>query len=134
MTNIIDIEGIGEVYATKLTTAGYNTIETLLKKGCTAAGRKAIAAETDISEKLILEWCNLADLMRIKGIGEEFSDLLEEAGVDTVKELRHRNAANLHTKIREVNEAKSLTRRLPSVDQLEDFIAQAKELKAMMEY
>lgn len=105
---IEQIEGIGEVYAQKLNAAGIKTTEALLEKGATAAGRAKLAEETGISGKLILKWTNHADLFRIKGIAGQFAELLEAAGVDTVKEFRHRVPANLHAKLVETNEAKNL--------------------------
>ena len=105
---IIDIEGVGEVYAPKLIEAGIVTVDALLKKCAAPKGRAALAEETGISEKLILKWTNHADLFRIKGVGPQFSELLEAAGVDTVKEFRHRVAENLFEKIKETNEAKHL--------------------------
>jgi len=134
MTNIVDIEGIGKVYAAKLEAAGISTVESLLERGATPKGRQDLAEQTDIGDKLILEWVNLADLFRIKGIGEEFSDLLEEAGVDTVPELAQRNPENLHSKLVEVNEAKKLVRRVPGLSQVQDWVAQAKELPRVVTY
>ena len=131
---IIDIAGIGEVYAPKLIEAGIITPKELLDKCATPAGRKALAEETGISEKLILTWTNHADLMRIKGIGPQVSDLLEAAGVDTVKELRNRNAENLAAKILEVNEEKHLVRRVPVLKEVVKMINQAKELPPVMTY
>ena len=131
---IIDIEGVGEVYAPKLIEAGIVTVDALLKKCAAPKGRAALAEETGISEKLILKWTNHADLFRIKGIGPQFSELLEAAGVDTVKEFRHRVAENLFEKIKETNEAKHLVRRIPSVKELTKMIALAKELKPVMTY
>jgi len=96
MASIIDIEGIGPEYKKKLNKIGVRTTDQLLWLGASPKGREELAADSGISEKLILEWVNLSDLMRIKGVGEEYSDLLEEAGVDTVKELRNRNPDNLH--------------------------------------
>ncbi len=93
---VIDIEGIGPTYAEKLNNIGIQTTSNLLESGATPAGRKELSEKTEISPKLILKWVNISDLFRIKGIGEEYSDLLEEAGVDTVVELSHRNAVNLH--------------------------------------
>jgi predicted flap endonuclease-1-like 5' DNA nuclease len=124
---------IGPSYAKRLTDAGVRTINDLLVSGATREGRKELAAKTGISEKLILEWVNLADLTRIKGIGEEFSDLLEEAGVDTVVELSRRNPVNLHAKIQEVNEEKKLVRRLPTLDEITQWIEQAKTLPRQVE-
>ena len=131
---IIDIEGIGEVYAPKLIAEGIETVEQLLDACAGPAGRKAMAEKTGISEKLILTWTNHADLFRINGIGPQFAELLEAAGVDTVKEFRHRNAENLTAKLVEINEAKNLCNRVPSVKEVEKMIEQAKELEPLMEY
>lgn len=131
---IIDIEGIGPVYAEKLMAAGIDTDEKLLEKCCKPAGRKALAEETGISEKLILTWTNHTDLMRINGVGPQFAELLEAAGVDTVKEFRHRVAENLQPKLEEVNVAKNICNRVPVVTELQKMIDQAKELSPMMEY
>lgn len=131
---IIDIEGIGDVYAPKLIEAGIMTPKELLDKCAAPAGRKALAEQTGISEKLILTWTNHADLMRIKGIGPQFSELLEAVGVDTVKELRNRNAENLAAKILEINEEKHLVRRVPVLKEVVKMINQAKELPPVMTY
>ena len=128
------IEGIGEVYAQKLVAAGINTTDELLKKCATPKGRDELAEATGISGKLILTWTNHADLMRIDGVAGQFSELLEASGVDTVKELKHRVAENLHAKMVEVNEAKNLTNRVPAVSEIEKMIAQAKELEAIITY
>ncbi len=106
----------------------------MLKKCCKPAGRKELAEATEIPIKLILTWTNHCDLMRINGVGPQFSELLEAAGVDTVKEFRNRNAENLAAKLVEVNEAKNLVNRVPSLKEVEKMIAQAKELEPMMEY
>lgn len=131
---IAEIEGIGEVYAEKLQAAGIKTTDDLLEKCATPSGRKKIAEETGISGKLILKWANHADLFRIKGIAGQFAELLEAGGVDTVKEFRHRVAANLQPKLLEVNEAKNLCNRVPSVSEIEKMIAQAKELEPIISY
>lgn len=131
---IEQIEGIGETYARKLEDAGVKTTEDLLERCGKRAGRKALAEETGISEKLILRWTNHADLMRIKGVAGQFAELLEAAGVDTVKEFRHRVAANLQPKMVEVNEAKNLTNRVPSVTEIQRMIDQAKELEPKVSY
>ena len=128
MTKLADVEGIGPAYAAKLTDAGVKSCEHLLEEGGTAKGRKAIAEKSGISEKQILGWVNRTDLARIKGVGAEFADLLESAGVDTVPELGQRNAANLHAKMLEVNEAKKLVRKVPTAAQVEDWCQQAKAL------
>lgn len=108
--------------------------EDLLKAGATKKGRQTLAEKTGISETLILEWVNLSDLFRIKGVGEEYSDLLEEAGVDTVVELAKRVPENLHAKMLEVNEEKKLVRQPPGVKQVQDWVAQAKKLQRKVEY
>lgn len=132
--NIAEIEGVSSVYSEKLKAAGINTVDGLLDKCAGKAGRASLAKETGIEEKLILKWANHADLFRINGIGPQFSELLEEAGVDTVKELRTRNAENLYAKIKEVNEAKSLVRRLPSLDQITKMIEEAGKAEVRMTY
>ncbi|MBR6138570.1 MAG: DUF4332 domain-containing protein [Prevotella sp.] len=131
---IVDVEGIGPVYAEKLVAAGIDNTEKLLEKCSKPAGRKALEEETGISGKLILTWTNHCDLMRIDGIGPQFSELLEAAGVDTVKELKHRKPENLQPKLEEVNAEKKLVRRVPALKEVEKMIAQAAELPAVMEY
>lgn len=128
------IEGIGEVYAEKLNAAGIKTTEELLTKCAAPKGRKELAEATGISEKLVLKWTNHADLMRINGIAGQFAELLEAAGVDTVKELKHRVPANLQAKLEEVNAVKNLCNRVPAVSEVERMIEQAKELKPVMTY
>jgi predicted flap endonuclease-1-like 5' DNA nuclease len=123
---IEDIEGIGPAYGEKLKAAEIKTTNDFLKLCCDKKGRKAVAEQTTISETLILKWANLADLMRINGVGPQFSELLEAAGVDTVKELRHRNAENLAAKMSEINEEKKLTRRVPDADAIQGWINEAK--------
>ena len=131
---IEQIEGIGEVYAEKLAAVGINTTDDLLEKCAAAKGRVKVAEETGISRKLILKWTNHADLFRINGIGPQFAELLEAAGVDTVKELRHRVAANLAAKVAEVNEEKHLCGRVPAEVEIQKMIDQAKELPPRMTY
>ena len=131
---IIDIQGIGPVYAEKLTAVGIETVDQLLEKGKDAKGRKALEEETGIRHDLILTWVNHADLFRIKGVGPQFSELLEASGVDTVKELRNRNAANLAAKLLEVNEAKHLCKRTPVEKEVQKFIDLAKELEPAVTY
>jgi len=128
------IEGIGDKYAEQLKNVGIGSLNTLLKKGATPQGRKKIETDSGISGKLILEWVNLADLFRIKGIGSEFSDLLEEAGVDTVVELAGRVPENLHKKMLEVNNAKKLVRQFPSMSMVKNWVEQAKSLPRVIEY
>ena len=134
MAKIQDVEGIGPVYAAKLQEAGIVRTEILLEKGATPQGRKAIEEQTGISHGLILEWVNHVDLYRIKGVASEYSDLLEEAGVDTVVELSHRAADNLYQKMLEVNAEKKVVRRPPTKAQVADWIEQAKKLPRVVNY
>ncbi len=136
MASLTSIEGIGAKSARQLKSAGVRGTATLLQAGCTRAGRRELAKKAGVSEKKVLEWCNRADLMRVRGVGEEFSDLLEQSGVDTVKELRRRKASTLHTKMLEVNDARKvpLVRRVPSQSEVERWIAHAKQLDAVMTY
>jgi predicted flap endonuclease-1-like 5' DNA nuclease len=130
----IDIEGIGPTYSVKLAKAGIRTVERLLAAGATPKGRRELAATTGISDALILEWVNLADLLRIKGIGTQYSDLLEEAGVDTVLELSNRVADHLWKKMQEVNAAKNLVNKLPGLKQVKNWVDQAKKLPKAITY
>jgi predicted flap endonuclease-1-like 5' DNA nuclease len=129
-----EIEGIGPVLGEKLRAAGINTVDKLLENAATKKQRQSLAEETGISEKQILKFTNMADLFRLNGVGQEYAELLEVAGVDTVPELAQRNAANLTAKMEEVNEAKNLTRKTPSATEVEKWIEQAKELPRVIEY
>lgn len=131
---IEQIEGIGKEYADKLRNVGIDTTEELLQKCATPKGRNDVAQQTGISEKLILKWTNHADLFRIKGVAGQFAELLEAGGVDTVKELRHRVAENLQPKLVEINDAKNLCNRVPSVTELQKMIDRAKELDPVLTY
>jgi predicted flap endonuclease-1-like 5' DNA nuclease len=133
---IKEIEGIGETYAPKLQSVGIKTVAELLERGKTPKGRKELAEDTGISEKLILKWVDMSDLFRIKGIGPEYSELLEKAGVDTVKELRHRVPEHLHAKLKEANTmtGKPLVRALPSLKSVQAWVEAAKELKPVVTY
>ena len=131
---VVDIEGVGATYAEKLAAAGINKVDELLTKCAAPAGRKALAEETGISDKLILKWANHADLIRIHGVGPQFAELLEVAGVDTVKELRHRNAENLAAKMEEVNAEKNLVNRVPSVKEIAKMIEEAASLEVVLTY
>jgi predicted flap endonuclease-1-like 5' DNA nuclease len=134
MTSIIKVEGIGKVYTEKLREAGISTVEALLKQCSAEKGRHELAAKGGIDPDLILRWANHADLFRIKGIGEEYSQLLEAAGVDTVPELAQRVPANLLAKLTEINQKKELVRRLPVLSQVEGWVAQAKQLPRIITY
>lgn len=134
MVSIIDVEGIGTTYAKKLKAAGISSTGALLKKGGTPKGRKEIAEKSGIDDSLILEWVNHVDLYRIKGVGSEYSDLLEAAGVDTVVELAQRKPENLLEKMVSVNKDKKLVRKMPVFSQIEDWISQAKKLPRVINY
>ncbi len=132
--NIIDVEGIGPGYAGQLEGVGVKTTDDLLARGATPKGREELEAASGISHTLILKWINRVDLYRIKGIGSEYSDLLEIAGVDTVPELAQRNAANLTETLAEANAARNLVRRLPTVEMVAAWIAEAKTLPRVVQY
>ena len=134
MTKLTEVEGIGPSYAAKLSEAGCKTQEQLLKDCGQKKGRKSLAEKSGISEKQILKWTNRADLARVKGIGSEYADLLECAGVDTVPELAKRNPGNLHAKMGEVNDDKNLVRAMPSESKVEDWVKQAKKLPRAIHY
>ena len=129
---IEEIEGIGPAFAEKLSGAGIATTDDLLKQCCDKGGRSQTAEKAGVSESQLLKWANMADLMRISGVGGEYAELLEGAGVDTVKELRNRNAENLAAKMDEVNAEKKLTRNVPSAGQVEKWIEQAKSLDPLI--
>lgn len=126
---ITEIEGIGPSFADKLAAAEITNTNHLLAKCGDAKGRKAVAATTGIDAARLLKWANMADLMRIKGVGKQFAELLEAAGVDTIKELRHRNAENLSAAMAEINEKKRLARTSASTASVIDWVEQAKALE-----
>ena len=128
MAKLVQIEGIGKAYAEKIKSIGIRSTDALLKRGSTSQGRKELAEQSGIGEHLILEWVNRADLFRIKGIGEEYSDLLESAGVDSVVELAQRNAENLYPRLQAANRDRKLVRRMPGKGQVANWITQAKKL------
>ena len=129
-----EIEGIGPTYSEKLAAVGIEKIDQFLIAAADRKGRKDLAENSGISPKLILEWANRADLMRVPGVGEEFSDLLEQAGVDTVNELKQRNPEHLHNSLVEINTEKNLVRRLPSQDEVSSWVDSAKHLPIMLTY
>ena len=131
---IMDIEGIGPKFAAKLSKAGIRSTNALLKQGATAKGRKEIATKIGVAHTLVLEWVNRADLYRIKGVGAQYSDLLENSGVDTVVELSKRDAENLYAKMVKVNTAKELVRLLPGLKLVKGWIKQAKKLPRVVTY
>lgn len=129
---IEEIEGIGAATAEKLAKANIDTTTDLLNQCCAKKGRKSVSEVTGCSESQLLKWTNMADLMRISGVGEEYSELLEAAGVDTVKELRNRNAENLAAAMQATNEEKKLTRTVPSSTTVQKWIDQAKTLDPLI--
>jgi predicted flap endonuclease-1-like 5' DNA nuclease len=134
VTKLIDIEGVGPIYAAKLQKAGVRSANGLLERGATPTGRKEIAAKSGIMDSLILEWVNHVDLFRINGVGSEYADLLEAAGVDTVVELAQRNVENLHPKLIASNQPNKLVRRPPGANQVRNWIQQAKKLPRKISY
>jgi predicted flap endonuclease-1-like 5' DNA nuclease len=132
--NVVDVEGIGPLYAAKLETAGVKTTDDLLERGATQKGREDLEAASGIGRVLILKWVNRVDLYRIDGVGSEYSDLLEVAGVDTIPELSYRNAANLTQTMAEANAARNLVRRLPTLEVVAEWIEQAKKLPRVVQY
>ena len=134
MTSLIKVEGIGKVYAGQLRKVGITTTEGLLERGSTPKGRQEIAVQSSISENLILEWVNRSDLFRVRGIGEEYSDLLESAGVDTVVELAQRNPQHLYDTLVKVNQNKKLVPKLPTAAQVAAWVIHAKELPRAVAY
>jgi predicted flap endonuclease-1-like 5' DNA nuclease len=134
MASIDAIEGIGHRNATKLRKARVRTTEALLKTASTRTGRRRLAVRTNLPEKSILQWVNRADLMRVKGVGSEYSDLLEAAGVDTIKELRRRNPANLLDTMVDINQRRRLVRRLPTESMVSGWVNAAKDIDPLVAY
>lgn len=129
---ITDIEGIGPAYAEKLQKVGIKTVEKLLELGATKKGRDKISEDSGIDDGRILSWVNMADLFRIKGVSSQYAELLHAAGVDSVKELKHRKPENLHAKMLEVNAEKNLVNQPPSLGMVESFVKQASELEPVI--
>ena len=134
MKQIASIEGIGESYANKFKQAGVATVEALLANGAAQSGRRSLAEKTGLSEKLILKWVNMADLFRIKGVGSQYSELLERSGVDTVKELAQRNPEALHKKMAEVNRETKVVRSVPGLKLVQSWVSEAKKLPRKVNY
>jgi predicted flap endonuclease-1-like 5' DNA nuclease len=134
MTSIANIEGVGPAYAEKLKAAGVKTVEALLETGAAPAGRKELESKTGLSGKQILKWVNHADLFRIKGVGGQYAELLEAAGVDTVAELAQRNAANLHPAMVKCNQEKKLVNVVAALSKVSDWVDQAKKLPRKVSY
>lgn len=134
MAKLSVIQGIGEAYEVKLKEAGINSVEMLLEACSLKKSRNELAKKTGITEKLILKWANHADLVRIKGIGGDYAELLDAAGVDTIPELAKRKPDNLLAKMLEVNEAKKIVKKMPTQKQVEDWVRQAGELPRALKY
>jgi len=134
MKSVLKIEGIGAAFAKKLQEAGIRSAPALLEQGATPQGRKEIAAQAGIGESVVLRWVNHADLARIKGIGGQYAELMEAAGVDTVAELAQRNAENLHRHLVSMNDEKRLVRKLPNLTQVSGWIKQAKKMPRVVSY
>jgi predicted flap endonuclease-1-like 5' DNA nuclease len=128
------IEGIGPVNAEELKKGGVGSIDSLLKRGATKSGRTEIAGTTGLSEVRILEWVNRADLIRVKGVGGQYADLLEQSGVDTVVELAQRNPKNLHEVLLETNERCHRVKKVPTENQVKGWVKYARSLKRVVEY
>ncbi|UCD41862.1 MAG: DUF4332 domain-containing protein [Chloroflexota bacterium] len=131
---LTEIEGIGPAYSEKLAAIDINSIDQYLLAAASRKGRQDIAEKSGISSKLVLEWANRADLMRVEGIGEEYSDLLEQTGVDTVNELKYRNPEHLYNSLLEINEQKNLVRRVPSQADVMKWVEAAQELPVVLTY
>jgi predicted flap endonuclease-1-like 5' DNA nuclease len=125
---VVDIEGIGPAYADKLRGAGIDSADELLAATATAKGRQDLSDKTGISAKLLLEWANHVDLMRVDGVGSEYADLLEAAGVDSCPELAQRNPHNLAATLADLNRVKQLVRRVPTEEAVGGWVEQAKAL------
>ncbi|MEQ9365556.1 MAG: DUF4332 domain-containing protein [Leptospirales bacterium] len=134
MANLEKVEGIGPKYAAQLSKVGVKTTGSLLTKGATPQGRKDLARESGVSAKLLLEWINHVDLFRVNGVGEEYADLLEEAGVDTVPELAQRNAKSLYEMLEKTNAKKKLVRQMPGEKRVAGWITSAKKLPRVIKY
>jgi len=134
MTRISSIEGIGNVYSDKLARAGVTTVENLLLLGSTRQGRKALADKLQVSDSLVLNWVNKADLFRIKGVGSQYAGLLENAGVDSVPELAQRNPERLLIQLQEINDAHHLVRSMPYLKQVSKWVTRARELPRVVNH
>ena len=131
---ISSIDGIGPGYASALNSAGIATVEQLLQAGATSKGRAELTRKTGVSSKLILRWVNMCDLFRVRGVASQYAELLEAAGVDTVKELRNRNSENLAAAMSKANAARRLVRQIPNSKRVGDWIEHAKSLQPVVSY
>jgi predicted flap endonuclease-1-like 5' DNA nuclease len=131
---VMDIKGIGPLMADKLKKQGIRTTAKLLETAASAKGRKELAIKIGVDEKTVLRWANLVDRMRIKGIGEDYATLLQDVGVDTVRELKHRNVAKLASAMREANKKNKKVRLLPSERRVQRWVDQARQLQLKITY
>ncbi len=133
---LIEIEGIGSAMSKKMEKARIKTVRGLLKKGATRKGRKELAETTGIKSSVILKWVNMSDLFRIKGIGKQYAELLEKAGVDTVKELKMRQPAALLAQMEKINNAgkKRMGQALPGLKRVKSWVRQAQKMPPMITY
>ncbi len=133
---LIEVEGIGPAMAKKMEKVNIRTVRGLLKRGATRKARKELAKTTGIKGSVILRWVNMSDLFRIRGIGKQYAELLERAGVDTVKELKMRKPDHLLAQMEKINNAgkKRLVRALPGVKRIKSWINQAQKMPPMVTY
>ncbi|WP_420135369.1 DUF4332 domain-containing protein [Rhodopseudomonas sp.] len=131
---ISQIDGISAAAAAKLKSVGIRTTEALLEAAKTTRGRKALAAKTGLNEQQLLEWANIADCMRIPGMGKAKAELLRAAGVNTLREFTHRNPARLAQNMKEANLQRKLVRALPSEKEVGQLIEQARKLPLKISY
>ena len=132
--DIETIEGIGHTYGNRLRNSGVKTVEDLLRLGATRNRRRYLANKVGVAPAALLKWVYRADFFRIKGIGTQYSSLLESAGVNTVADLSMRNPVNLYERLRKINRKKNLVRRTPPAKKVEDWVKSAKNLKRIVEY
>jgi predicted flap endonuclease-1-like 5' DNA nuclease len=131
---LLSFEGISVAQVNRLAKAGIRSLQALFKRGATSKGRREIANQSGIDERAILDWVSRADMLRVRGIGHTYAELLEQAGVDTPVELAHRAPQNLYQRLIQVNREKNLLRRTPSLKQVEDWVHTARNLPRVVEY
>ena len=131
---IDEIEGIGPAFKEKLTEAGITDTEKLLETCASKSGRVKMSEQTGLTTGQLLKWADMADLMRVSGIGRQFGELLKASGVDTIKELRTRRADNLTAKLAEVNAEKKLAKAVPAESQVQKWIDSAKETEPLISH
>jgi len=130
--SVKDIKGIGEIFAAKLAARKVTTTDELLLFGATADGRESLRATTGVHSRQILRWCNWADLMRIQGIGPQFTQLLEAAGVGSLKDLAGSRAENLKARIEDEIRLMRLSAAPPSLTEVRRWITEARMMKSVL--